>query len=178
MLHPSHLRCFITLTLISAALFIVASWTSHSAWNFVFYPLGLCSWTLFEYLLHRFLFHLSPQNPWSLLGARHHHSHHLAPEAMPITKPLFLTLPAFALAFLSTYAFIPFAPLSFFTSGLFSGYFIYELSHVAAHLLPPSRHPRPSVQAHHLSHHRNEMANFGITQSFWDRVFRTYQRNK
>ena len=89
---------------------------------------------------------------------------------LPITKPLHLTLPthALALALASTLGEFGLAA----AAGLIAGYLVYELGHVAAHVLVAD-HPWPRLQAQHLAHHVDDSRAFGITTGVWDGVFGT-----
>lgn len=169
--HGSHRRCVAALVLVELATLALAlrgavsPLALASSWL-----VGLIGWTLVEYLLHRFVFHVPRASPWSRLGARAHLDHHDAPARLPITKPLHLTVPALivALALASTLGQLGLAG----AAGLIAGYLGYELAHVAAHVLVDD-HPWPRLQAHHLAHHADDSRAFGITTGVWDRVFGT-----
>lgn len=134
---------------------------------------GVLAWTFLEYVLHRFAFHLPPKHPLSVFGARQHLEHHAAPERMPITKPLVLTLPTLALGYAAASWFVGAGHAAPFWAGMVAGYLGYELMHVAAHTLEPSEHPLPGFQRAHLEHHTHVARNFGITSPMWDRILGT-----
>lgn len=172
---PPHRRCFGALAILEVGLVVLALASTPLA------PAALASaalawlggvagWTLVEYLLHRFAFHLPRAHPLSRLGARQHLDHHDAPDRAPITKPMHLTLPAIGVAAASAWLVGPMALAV--VSGLVAGYLAYELLHVAAHVLPRD-HPFPALQRGHLQHHRDPGAWFGITSPVWDHVMGT-----
>ncbi|WP_437715904.1 sterol desaturase family protein [Sorangium sp. So ce448] len=134
---------------------------------------GLAGWTLIEYLLHRFLFHLPAEHPLAFLGARIHLVHHEAPDQAPIVKPPAATLGAFSAGFFATTAAAGLSRAAPLWAGLVAGYLLYELSHLAAHLLSDADHPLPAQRRHHLRHHAAPRARFGVSSALWDRAFDT-----
>jgi sterol desaturase/sphingolipid hydroxylase (fatty acid hydroxylase superfamily) len=170
--HPVHRRCFVVLGALALGLIVGAIMRGVGIGAaFGLWLLGLLGWTFVEYLLHRFAFHLPRSHPLALLGARQHLDHHDAPSRLPISKPLQLTLPAIAIG-VGTIAALGGAPGLAVSGGLVSGYFGYELLHVAAHVLVQD-HPLRSVQRSHLEHHRDPASRFGITSPLWDAVLGT-----
>lgn len=134
---------------------------------------GLLFWTLFEYGVHRFLFHLQPR---SRLGQRLiflvHENHHVDPSdplrnIMPLGVSL--TLGALICGGLVLLFGRPGLP-GFLGFGL--GYFLYDATHYACHQLPMRGTILSRVRQHHLRHHHaGQDANYAITAIFWDRVF-------
>lgn len=169
--HAEHRRCYAALVLVELGVLAVAAGRVAGPLVLALVWLGgVAGWTLLEYLLHRFVFHIPRASPLSVLGSRQHLDHHDAPSRLPITKPLHLTLPAIALGvgLASTQGPLGLAA----AAGLVAGYLGYELAHVAAHVLVGD-HPLPGLQAWHLRHHLDPGRAFGITNSVWDRVFDT-----
>ena len=171
--HADHRRCYAVLVLVELGVLAVAAWRAPGALALGLVWLGgVAAWTLLEYLLHRFVFHIPRTSPLSALGSRQHLDHHDAPSRLPITKPLYLTLPAIVIGVgvVSTLG-----PLGLaVAAGLVAGYLGYELAHVAAHVLVGD-HPLPNLQALHLQHHIEPGRAFGITNGVWDRVFGTQE---
>jgi sterol desaturase/sphingolipid hydroxylase (fatty acid hydroxylase superfamily) len=131
---------------------------------------GAGSWTLVEYLLHRFVFHRVP------LIADLHHAHHTAPRAY-IGTPTWVSLLTLTAVF-----FVPVWRLSSLNialgaiSGLITGWLWYGIVHHVIH----HRRPRGLAAAlkaashrHFLHHSPYVSGNFGVTTSVWDRVFGT-----
>ncbi|WP_437907333.1 sterol desaturase family protein [Sorangium sp. So ce327] len=139
----------------------------------LFWAAGLAGWTLIEYLLHRFLFHLPAEHPLAFLGARIHLAHHEAADQTPIVKPPAATLGAFSAGFCATAAAAGVSRAAPLWAGLVAGYLLYELSHLAAHLLSDAEHPLPAQRRHHLRHHAAPRARFGVSSALWDRAFDT-----
>lgn len=141
---------------------------------------GVFFWTFFEYTLHRFVFHFLAENE---KAARFiyiiHGNHHEYPRDrerlfMPPVPSLILASLVFGLmyglAFLLGWKEVVFA----FFPGFVSGYLIYGSMHFAIHAWnPPYRWMKPLWRNHHLHHYKNEHCGFGVSTTFWDRVFGT-----
>ncbi|HZX70569.1 MAG TPA: sterol desaturase family protein [Rhodanobacter sp.] len=132
--------------------------------------IGALSWTLFEYLLHRFVLHQIP------VFAAMHDAHHQEPLAY-IGTPTWLSLGVIAIAvFLPAWALGSFATASALAVGVMAGFFWYGLVHHAIHYRRPRMIARHLLLAsrHHSEHHyARQPGNFGVTTLFWDRVFGT-----
>jgi sterol desaturase/sphingolipid hydroxylase (fatty acid hydroxylase superfamily) len=136
---------------------------------------GLASFSLVEYAIHRWLFH----RPSSTMGAVHQ-AHHDAPHghaALPcITSAVVAVLASWVLS-----AIVGPAVASFFLCGLMSGYFYYAALHHFEHSIRINALPFRFLQrrwAVHAVHHRLGDANYGVTTSFWDRVFGTGYKSR
>lgn len=152
--------------------------TAPVSWNAV--PrliVGILTWTLIEYLLHRFVFHLPVRGPvTAVVTYTIHRHHHHAPQQ---THRLVAT-PAQAGSLLVPLGtlFLLTDPLGAWTSlGLLLGWLGYEMLHAAIH----HRHHLPGclarLRAHHLHHHEaDSSSNFGISSPLWDVVFATRSR--
>ena len=130
--------------------------------------LGAWGWSGFEYLLHRFLLHgVVPFNCW-------HAAHHERPRAMICAPTIlsaslivgFVFLPALLLADLWIACAL--------TLGLLAGYFAYGVTHHATHhWRAGSTWLRERKRWHAMHHHAGTHCCYGVTTSFWDRVFGT-----
>lgn len=130
---------------------------------------GLASWTLGEYLLHRFVLHgVEPFQRWHL----GHHLHPDRPMRIPLAFSLVLVgavgIPA---AFLSTVAGSTVA----FSCGVSMGFLLQEVVHHRLH--SPTRRPGAWLMSqwsqHDFHHHGDQRAAFGTLTGFWDRFFHT-----
>lgn len=128
---------------------------------------GFLSWTLAEYLLHRWVLH-----GWAK-AAREHAKHHRDTKAL-ISTPLML-IPLCSM--------MVFTPLAYATSiglaalvtfGLYLGYnyfvIVHHLQHFHPELLARSSLFERNLRLHEL-HHRRPDTHFGISSSIWDRAF-------
>jgi 4-hydroxysphinganine ceramide fatty acyl 2-hydroxylase len=145
-----------------------------------YWLLGLFLWTLTEYILHRFLFHLDkllPDNRIALtLHFLLHGIHHYLPMdrlrlVMPPTLFLALATPFWKLAHTVFYWDWNVAT-TVFSGGIF-GYICYDLTHYFLHhkTLPAYWQ---DLKKYHLQHHFMDYENgFGVTSRFWDQIFGT-----
>ncbi|MGF1469403.1 MAG: sterol desaturase family protein [Sandaracinaceae bacterium] len=136
---------------------------------------GWLGWTLVEYLMHRFLFHLPGRNDvLKVVGFVVHGHHHVAPlsPSRLAATPLQLASVAALLWGAWSLALGPLAPAAM--AGSLFGYLAYEAAHYQApHGRPTSRWLR-ALRDHHLKHHYERSdRRFGISSPLWDVVFRT-----
>ncbi|KAG4430722.1 hypothetical protein IFR05_013797 [Cadophora sp. M221] len=141
---------------------------------------GLFLWTLVEYVLHRFLFHLDkwlPDNRVALtLHFLLHGIHHYLPMdklrlVMPPTLFLALATPFWKLAHAIFYWDWCVAT-AVFCGGIF-GYICYDLTHYFLHHRTLPSYWR-ELKKYHLQHHFMDYENgFGVTSRFWDVIFGT-----
>jgi sterol desaturase/sphingolipid hydroxylase (fatty acid hydroxylase superfamily) len=132
---------------------------------------GLAAWTLVEYLVHRFAFHYS-------VGRRLHQLHHDHPSD-PDSERSSLSTPLFALPIgLLLIGVAGLEDGSAIFAGLLLGYLVFITVHYAVHRcrIEPNSWLYPT-KLRHLTHHRLENCNFGVTTIFWDIVFRTNARS-
>ncbi|MBX5438707.1 MAG: sterol desaturase family protein [Thermoflavifilum sp.] len=142
----------------------------------IVFGLAMFSWTLFEYLMHRFVFHFVSENPrvqrfiYILHGNHHEYPRDKQRLFMPPVPSLILACLIFSLQYLvlGKYAFA-------FFPGFLLGYLIYGSMHYAIHAWrPPFKFMKPLWRNHHLHHYKDEHKGFGVSTSLWDRVFGTF----
>lgn len=132
---------------------------------------GFITWTLIEYLLHRWLLHGALAIP-----RREHMEHHRDPRAMVSTP-----VPTIALLWLLLWALLstvlPRGTAALLVFGVYAGYnhfaMVHHLQHHYGALLARSPLHAKSFRLHALHHRRPDML-FGITTLFWDRVLGTF----
>jgi sterol desaturase/sphingolipid hydroxylase (fatty acid hydroxylase superfamily) len=130
--------------------------------------MGVAAWTLLEYLVHRFVFHRYS------VGRRLHLLHHDHPSD-PDAERSSLSTPLIALPIgLLLVGTLGVEDGSAIFAGLLVGYLAFIVVHYAVHrwpIEPNSRLYRAKMR--HLTHHRFDDCNYGVTTIFWDIVFRT-----
>ncbi len=130
---------------------------------------GILGWSFVEYVFHRFVLHSFP------MIAKIHEMHHADPTAF-VGTPTWLSLPAFGFgAFFPLLSVASLEISSGVMAGLLMGYVWYLIVHDAVHRWP-SGHASVLYRAklrHAAHHHGRQEGNFGVTTSFWDRVFGT-----
>jgi hypothetical protein len=136
---------------------------------------GIFSWTLLEYILHRFIFHYHPRSEWGKkIHFLSHGIHHDYPrDSTRLVMPLLISLPLAALFYIlyhiatGIYADAAFA-------GMISGYVAYDSIHYATHHLPLKSRLGRFLKQYHLRHHfMDDTRSFGVSSPLWDYIFRT-----
>lgn len=135
---------------------------------------GVASWTLAEYLLHRFAMHVMAGRGHA---SREHLTHHarrnyfttLGQKLAAAGAVVAVTFPLVALAGGVWVA-------ASFCAGLAGASFAYEWLHFRAHTRGPRNSYGAWLRRNHFAHHFHDpRANFGVTSPVWDIVFRTHQ---
>ncbi len=134
---------------------------------------GLLFWTLFEYALHRYLFHLEVDHriaKWLVFVI--HGNHHANPgDPLRDLMPLSVSLPVSAIVWSSCAALFGAAGTWIFF-GWIVGYVTYDAIHYACHHGEMRGRLGSALKRHHMRHHHvDDTSNYAITAIFWDRVF-------
>ena len=142
----------------------------------VFAFMGILSWTLAEYLLHRFIFHYPPQSRVSeRLVYLFHGIHHDAPNEP--TRLVMPPVPGILLGALFYSLFYGIGGTLFadpFFSFFVTGYLFYDYTHYAIHHFQPKTAWGTYVKRHHMLHHfSTPNAKWGVSTPLWDWVFGT-----
>lgn len=136
---------------------------------------GVLFWTFFEYLAHRYLFHLISKKislqrvAYIMHGNHHHYPRDKQRLFMPPVPSIILAALLFGLHYLLlgkfTFGFYP---------GFILGYLLYASMHYAIHAFaPPFKFMKPLWSNHHLHHYKDEALGFGVSNTLWDRIFGT-----
>lgn len=137
---------------------------------------GVLAWTVFEYALHRWVFHSRPRHPrLAKLVFLIHGVHHAQPDdGSRVVMPPLVSLPL-ALGLWALAGMVLEAPWrDCFFVGFLVGYLHYDLTHWACHQARPRSSLGRYLRRHHLRHHHaDEGANFGVGSPLWDVVFAT-----
>jgi sterol desaturase/sphingolipid hydroxylase (fatty acid hydroxylase superfamily) len=142
---------------------------------------GLALWTLSEYTLHRFLFHMPARGEkMERIAFLFHGVHHAQPQCKTrLVMPPVVSIPLAAIFFglfylLFTVIFkIPHWTYPLF-SGFIIGYLIYDLTHYATHHFPMRSGYAKYIKRYHMQHHyKTPDKRFGVSSPFWDIVFKT-----
>lgn len=137
--------------------------------------LGVISWTLTEYLLHRFLGHVHKGK--NFFKAEHLQHHSKANYFAPAYKKAALAVVVSAKLILVISLFAPLQTAVAFVLGFLTMYILYEATHSRFHRKEPIAKPFIILRKHHFYHHfHNPKTNLGLTTRFWDRVFGTFVR--
>ncbi|MBN8221067.1 MAG: sterol desaturase family protein [Spirochaetes bacterium] len=144
------------------------------------FGVGALIWTLIEYLMHRFFFHIPQTNKvFKAIYFYSHGIHHDAPnDATRLVMPPGASIP---LAILFFYGFkawggVYYLPLF---AGFVTAYMVYDFIHFATHFFNWKAAWFRKIKENHMRHHfLTNKYNFGLSSPLWDYVFFTYFRGK
>jgi dihydroceramide fatty acyl 2-hydroxylase len=134
-------------------------------------------WTLFEYWLHRLVFHFEPEDGigaklhWMIHGVHHDHPNDPLRLVMPPAASIPLAIIVVGAIFLIAGSLHGFAV----AAGFLIGYLIYDEIHYALHHHTPKSRLGKRLRELHMRHHfQDDEKGFGISAPYWDVIFRTY----
>lgn len=162
-------------SLIFLFLYLSLEYTNRSLTGIgALYLLGLITWTLIEYFLHRFFFHI--EGYFSLVKKFHYMVHGVHHENPRDRKRLFMPpVPGTiitAMLFSFWYIFLRLDTFAFM-AGLTNGYLIYAYIHFSVHTKPIYYPLRKLWKNHALHHFKYGDKAFGVSSPLWDIVFGT-----
>ena len=137
---------------------------------------GYVIWTLFEYWLHRLVFHFEPEDGlgarlhWIIHGVHHDHPN----DPLRLVMPPAVSVPLAAL-FLWLYTLIFGTPAAYpIFSGFILGYLTYDYTHYHVHHHTPRTKLGKRLREQHMRHHfQDHRFGYGVSSPLWDVVFRT-----
>lgn len=143
------------------------------------YIVGLFSWSLTEYLLHRWVFHFVNETKWAqrfhyiVHGVHHEYPRDEQRLFMPPLPSYIYAAMFFGIFYLcmGNYAF-------FFMPGFVNGYSIYSFTHWAIHKFQPPKGLQFLWKHHNMHHYRTNEKAFGVSSTLWDHVFKTLPPQK
>ena len=140
---------------------------------------GYALWTLFEYWLHRIVFHFEPEDGfgarlhWIIHGVHHEHPNDPLRLVMPPAVSIPLGATVFGLLYLAFGS--DYSPG--LGAGFFAGYLAYDMLHYYVHHFTPRGRLGRMLRERHMRHHfQDDTRGFGISAPYWDEVFRTSSR--
>ena len=179
----THFAVPITILTVAAILVLYLGFTTttlSTSWIIGLFFLGLLTFTLAEYLIHRHIFHMAPSKKWKAFVAyKFHGVHHDYPKdksrlAMP---PIFSTI----LATLLFFAFkLVMGDMAFgFMPGFLIGYTGYLLVHYVVHAYQPPKNILKELWINHgIHHYKDDSIAFGVSSPLWDYIFGTIPKKK
>lgn len=136
---------------------------------------GFLSFTLVEYCMHRWFYHMPTDTPrrkrlqYIFHGVHHEHPRDKKRLALPPVVAVVLAA-LFVIIFRASMGVNGYP----FGAGFLSGYCTYLLVHYAIHVYNPPRNFLKVLWKHHLLHHYvGDTGAFGVSSPFWDHVFGT-----
>src|SRR3954469_9232312 len=142
---------------------------------------GYAVWTLFEYWLHRIVFHFEPEDGigaklhWMIHGVHHDHPNDPMRLVMPPAASIPLAVAFYGLFWVALGG----DHATAFTAGFLGGYLAYDMVHYAVHHHVPRTLVGRKLRELHMRHHfQDHERGFGVSAPYWDRVFGTAPRPK
>lgn len=135
---------------------------------------GLFSWTFFEYMMHRFLYHdhkdASYNHKFNYLfhGIHHEYPSDKSRTVLPVIPSL-----AFATIFFAIFYLIMREYALVFSAGFLIGYISYMTIHYCVHKYPAPKRFSFWWTFHNIHHYQQHDRAFGVTNPFWDMLFGT-----
>jgi dihydroceramide fatty acyl 2-hydroxylase len=140
---------------------------------------GYALWTLFEYWLHRIVFHFEPEHGlgarlhWIIHGVHHDHPN----DPMRLVMPPSVSVPLGAAVFGLLYLIFGEHYAAGLGAGFFVGYLVYDMMHYYLHHFRPRGWLGRMLRERHMRHHfQDDTRGFGISAPYWDEVFGTSTR--
>jgi dihydroceramide fatty acyl 2-hydroxylase len=137
---------------------------------------GYLFWTLFEYWLHRLVFHFEPEKGigarlhWMIHGVHHDHPN----DPLRLVMPPSVSVPLGALVLWGFWAVMGYDAMLVFGGAFLSGYLAYDMLHYHVHHHTPRTALGRRLRELHMRHHfQDDERGFGISAPYWDRVFGT-----
>jgi dihydroceramide fatty acyl 2-hydroxylase len=138
---------------------------------------GYVLWTLFEYWLHRVVFHFEPEDGWGAkLHWMIHGVHHDHPnDPLRLVMPPAASIPLAIIVVGAIFVIFGSAHGPAVSAGFLLGYIVYDEVHYALHHHNPSTRLGRRLRELHMRHHfQDDEKGFGISAPYWDVVFRTF----
>lgn len=142
------------------------------------FALGVLLWTLTEYMLHRFVFHIRPTDDFNSkfkMFMMHGYHHEFPNDKYRLVAPPLMSWPPTVIIgsiyylVAGPYAWLP------LLAGSAIGYLGYDWIHYYTHHFRPTSRLGKYLRRLHMVHHFQEFEkNHGISTPLWDFVFSTY----
>ena len=136
--------------------------------------LGILTWSLAEYFIHRFLGHVTTKNFFGVEHTAHHsRGNYFAPWWKKAVTAVLVVAAMGPVAVLLT----SWASGLAYTFGFVGFYLSYEVLHRLEHVWRGVGPYARWARRHHFHHHfHNPKMNHGVTSPIWDLVFGTYEK--
>jgi sterol desaturase/sphingolipid hydroxylase (fatty acid hydroxylase superfamily) len=167
---------------IATTLYLSVAESGSVAQAALLFPVGMLAWTMIEYVLHRFVFHMRATGGFSnFFHFMAHGIHHLTPtdSSRLAFPPPFAVVLGYTIYSSIVGAFGAGGPQAVFSGGAFM-YLMYDTLHFYFHhgdlpwLPPPLGAYFRYMKSRHLDHHfKTPDRRYGVTFPVWDFVFGT-----
>jgi len=146
----------------------------------LYFALGIFIWTFMEYSLHRWAFHFEAKTKrqerilFLVHGIHHDYPQDSKRLVMPPSVSLILAIITYSIIFGVTTLLgsVYLTPAIF--AGVVAGYLYYDMVHYSQHHMAITNPYYKDLKEYHMKHHYQEPdLAFGISNKFWDRIFKT-----
>jgi sterol desaturase/sphingolipid hydroxylase (fatty acid hydroxylase superfamily) len=142
---------------------------------------GYVFWTLFEYWLHRLVFHFEPEAGigarlhWIIHGVHHDHPN----DPKRLVMPPSVSVPLAAIMF-GVFVLVLGTPEAYlFMAAFLASYLFYDELHYYLHHGRPTTWAGRKLRELHMRHHfQDDAIGYGISAPWWDTVFGTSYRDR
>jgi sterol desaturase/sphingolipid hydroxylase (fatty acid hydroxylase superfamily) len=139
-------------------------------------------WTFFEYFFHRYINHLDEYFPESKVAHSIAHTIHGIHHEYPRDKERLMMPPIPGLIIIGllylAFSLVLDQWIYLFMPGFMTGYLIYASVHIAVHRRQVPQVLKTQYRHHALHHYKYPDKAFGVSTTFWDRVFGTMPPEK
>lgn len=140
---------------------------------------GLLIWTLFEYLAHRYIFHMDTTTKirekiqYTFHGVHHEYPRDTQRVVMPPLPSLII-----GIVIITIFRLVLGIPGFAVVAGFLAGYASYALIHYSIHTRIPPKNAMGKLWMHHSYHHyKNDAQAYGVSSPLWDYIFRTMPKS-
>ena len=136
--------------------------------------LGVLSWPILEYVLHRYVGHVWKLN--TLFKKEHSRHHREVHYFAPLTYKVLASIPILGVLFSIVGGITASWQIGLgYSVGFIAMFSVYEWFHWVCHARAPRTNLGLRLRKHHLGHHfHNAQMNHGVTSTWIDRVTGTY----
>jgi hypothetical protein len=139
---------------------------------------GWLIWTLMEYLLHRFVFHMKADTPEQRFRSFmvHGYHHEFPNDKLRLVAPPLMSW-TLAVPTLLAYHFLFGGSMWAIFAGTAAGYVAYDWIHYYTHHFRPGNPVGKWLKSYHLLHHFDEhhgRRRYGVSSPLWDLILGTY----
>lgn len=140
---------------------------------------GWLVWTLVEYLLHRFLFHMrfAGTRQAKLSGFLMHGYHHAYPrDPTRLVLPPIVSVPLACTLFVLAHFLLGGGAVDAGFAGFLLGYVSYDSVHYVVHHTKKTTGVTGWMRRYHLLHHHDHApARYGVSSPLWDLILGTFR---
>ena len=155
------------------------SFALHPVYALAYLAMGVMTWTVLEYLVHRYILHgRFPDGPGFLRHRVHtffdtmHADHHQRPWDGMYINGYLDSVPFAALFVAVSFLLTPYYKAPVLVAGLLQSYVLEEWIHYSVHFCRFKSRYFQYIRLHHWYHHspRGSALGFGLTSGLWDRI--------